>query len=271
MPFCRRDTPDPLLRHLYDVHHLHLIPVVVGTAVGDLILVKPGGETWPVSLADLFEDAPDLTRQRDAAAADVENLLSGKFEADGVLGVLHALVAAMGVPGAGDLAAAYGSARTLRVRARGVTVDKIDLGAGGRFILDAVMRRDQGVYTPHDEIYMIREVFRGREIEVQAFDANDQVLKITAEATGLADARLNLRARNDNASTVVYAGAHPAAFAVRLVKIVQDASGWLIEGVTQPVGVRGDVAVDEAVSAPDAFIGNRADGPLFLSWPAPKA
>ncbi len=265
--FCRRGSDDALLRQLYEVRKLHLIPVAVGTHVGDLIIAKPGGETWPVALEDVF-GAPSepLIGQQGAPCGDIEEKLSGRLEAASMIGLLHGIAASFGVAGSAKLAAAYGSARALRVRARAVTSDTLDLGAAGRFFLQPGLRQDQGVYRPDDEIYMIREVLRASKIEVAALDANDKQMRVEAEATGLADASLALSARNEHDTSVVFSSVTPAAFAVRLIRIVADPPDWTIQGVEKAVIMRGGEP-NTNDTAPDAIIGDPDDGPLFLKWP----
>ena len=267
MPPCRRDTDDPLLRQLFAVHKLHLVTPEVGYEVGEVAIEKPGGDVWRASLGDLFENAPaTLVAARDRPAGEVADKVSGKFQASSAVGFLHGIAAAFGVEGSAKLAAAYGSAKTLSVRVRAVTKDLIDLGAAARFLADAALRANQGLYRDGDRIYLIREVLRARGIEVAAHDRRDQALNVSAESTGLAQAHLALAARNDYASTVVYEGKTSAAFALRLVEIAPETPGWGILEVRKPVHVRGDGADD--FDAPDAIVGDPAAGPLFIDWAA---
>lgn len=263
--FCRRNSNDALLRYLYNVRKLHLIPIAVGTSVGDLLIVKPGGDIWPVGLEDLFGSTQEsLVKHVSEACGDVDEKLSGKFEASSMIGVLHGIAASFGVSASAKLAAAYGSARSLRVRARSVTSDALAIGATGRFFQSAAMRQDQGSYRPDDELYMVREVLRAQEIEVVALDANDGFLKVSAESTGLANAKLALSARNEHDNSVVFSSTTPAAFAVRLIKIVPEVPYWTIQGVEKAVIYRG--SPNEDYDAADAFIGDSETGALALSW-----
>jgi hypothetical protein len=260
---CRRDASDPLLKELYHQRKLHLVEPRVGFAVGEVLIQKPGGDIWPATLADLFAETPnELVLGTGEPCADVENKVSGKFKASTMVGFLQGIAAAFGVEGSAKLAAAYGEAKTLRLRVRGVRADRINLAKAARFLVGATLRQDQGLYRDGDRLYLIREVLRAEAVQVAAQDASDLALNVSAESTGLLAAHLALSAHNDFASDVVYQAKTAAAFALRLVEITPEPPGWGVVEITHPVVVRGREAQPDA---PDAIIGDAEQGPLFLA------
>jgi hypothetical protein len=256
-----------LLEELYHRRKLHLVEPRVGFAVGEVLIEKPGGDIWPATLADLFADAPgELVLVTGAPCANVENKVSGKFKATTIVGFLHGIAAAFGVESSARLAAAYGEAKTLRLRVRGVRADHINLAEAARFLMGATLRHDQGLYRDGDRLYLIREVLRADAIQVVAQDARDQAINVGADSTGLAAAHLALSAHNDFASDVVFQAKTAVAFALRLVEVAPEPPGWGVMEITHPVIVRGGAAKPDA---PDAIIGDSKQGPLFLALGVP--
>ena len=105
-------------------------------------------------------------------------------------------------------------------------------------------------------MYVATSVIRATAIEVEASDAKDGKVTVSAKAAGLADADAGITAKASGGSTVKYSGAVPLAIGVKLLQIVwQDNGPPVLDTVRDVLSMAGHVVSSGArLLGDDAFI-----------------
>lgn len=264
---CSRASSDPVIRAYLDQYRINLLKTPrESLALGSVVVERGDGQTLVVgSLRDLFGAEPDLKTTLDEALAHQTTEFTTEMEAAGGLGILEALTSGFGLLGKGKASAAYGGAKTFRMRVKDGQRDSVDLGSLARYLAGAALDPDQRLFREGDRLYVVAALVKATTLDVTAKDQRGGDLSVEAEATGLGSGNGRLRASRQGKLALSYASDVPLVYGVELLEL-DPADGWHLEGVKAPVQVRGKVeGTHHRTDKSERFIGgNRNEGELFV-------
>lgn len=253
MSICR----DVSTKHLRDIGFNPIRLPSENVKPYDILFRKPGtkSKTSLVGALQDFTKSPSAKDfpllSQDLQTTNIQGTQSSEFQIDFGLSILNNLLSALG-GGGGNLSTAYQNAKQIQFTYNNVSLDVIRRGALANFLSEqAIPKLDSpflNFFDEEGEAYMIVEIAKSNQFEVEAFDENGVSIGVdVAGILGAIGGNVNVKSDSDANKKLTYEGEVKIPFAFKAVPFWLDVTVPMFR--ISPFG--GQVVILESTSAPN--------------------